>query len=78
MKLIDFFQRKQKYYVYWRKYNSEVLKTWLIVVISPGQKILTRGGSGQPFMVWVFNISPKTVKYFHFFSSDQKKSLRVR
>jgi len=38
---------------------------------------VARVGSGQPFMVWVWKISPKNVKFFHFFPSAQKKSLRV-
>jgi len=40
-----------------------------------GQKILTRVGSGQPFMVWVriWKISPKNVKFFNFFPIGSKK-----
>jgi len=57
--------------------------------MGPGQKFLTwvgsgqffvaQVGSGQPFMVWVRirKISPKNVKFFNFFPSGQKKSLRV-
>jgi len=59
------------------------------LVMSPGQKFLTRVrscqffvarvGSGQPFMVWVWisKISPKTVKFSNFFPLDKKKLLRV-
>jgi len=45
-----------------------------MVVMGPDQKFLTRVGSGQPFMVWVWiwKISLKNIK------SGQKKSLRVR
>jgi len=37
--------------------------------MGPGQKFLTRIGSGQPIMVWVriWKISPKNVKFFNFF-----------
>jgi len=51
----------------------------LKLVLGPGQKFLTRVGSGQPFMVWVWiwKISLKNVKFFNFFLSGQKKSLRV-
>jgi len=44
------------------------------------QKFLTRVGSGQPFMVWVWiwKISPKNVKFFNFFPFGSKKSLRVK
>jgi len=47
--------------------------------MGPGQKFLTRVGSGQPFIVWVriWKISPKNVKFFNFFPSGQKKLLRV-
>jgi len=50
------------------------------LVMDPGQKFLTWVGSGQPFMVWVWiwKISLKTSNLTIFFSSDQKKSLRVR
>jgi len=33
--------------------------------------------SGQPFLVWVWKISPKYVKLFNFFPWGQKKSHRV-
>jgi len=29
-------------------------------------------GSGQPFMVWVWKISPKNVKFFNFYPLGQK------
>jgi len=47
--------------------------------MGPGQKILTRVGSGQPSIVgvWVWKISPKNVKFFNFFTSGQKKLLWV-
>jgi len=52
------------------------------VVMDPGQKFLTRVGSGQPFMVWVriWKISPKNVKFFNFLPFGSKKiaSGRVR
>jgi len=40
-----------------------------------GQNFLTRVGSGQPSMVWVWvwKISPKNVKFFHFFPFWSKK-----
>jgi len=43
----------------------------------PGQKILTRVGSGQPIMVgvWIQKISPKNLKYFNFFPLRVKKNL---
>jgi len=49
------------------------------VVMGPGQNFLTQVGSGQPFMVWVWilKISYRNVKFFNFFPSGQKKSLRV-
>jgi len=49
------------------------------VVMGWGQKLLTRVGSGQPFMVWVWiwKISPKNVKFFNFFPMGQKKSIQV-
>jgi len=28
-------------------------KVWECIVMGPGQKFLTRVGSGQPFIVWV-------------------------
>jgi len=57
----------------------------IVLVMGPGQKILTRVGStfcgsgrvrsGQPFMVWVriWKISPKNVKFFNFFPFGSKK-----
>jgi len=44
-----------------------------------GQFFVARVGSGHPFMVWVLisKISTKNVKFFNFFPSDQKISLRV-
>jgi len=43
--------------------------------MGPGQKFLTRVGSGQPFMVWVriSKIFPKNVKFFNFFPFRSKK-----
>jgi len=40
------------------------------LVMGPGQTFLTRVGSGQPFMVWVWiwKISPNNVKFFNFLS----------
>jgi len=47
----------------------------------PGSKFFypDRVGSGQPSMpwAWVRKISPKNVKFYNFFFSDKKKSLRV-
>jgi len=45
------------------------------LVMGPGQKFLTRVGSGQPFMVWVRirKISPKNVKFFNFLPFRSKK-----
>jgi len=53
-------------------------------VTGPGQKFLTQVGSGQffvaqvgsgqPFMVWVWKISPKTVKFSIFFLSEKNIS----
>jgi len=44
-----------------------------------GQKFLTRVGLGQPVMVWdwIWNFSPKNVKFFNFFPFGSKKSFRV-
>jgi len=49
------------------------------LVMGPGQKILTRVGSGQPFMVWLeFGKFPLKMSNFSIFSpSGQKKLLRV-
>jgi len=49
--------------------------TW----VGSGQFFVARVGSGQPFMVWarIWKISPKNVKFFNFFPSGKKKSLRV-
>jgi len=48
----------------------------------PSQKILTRVrlgqffvarvGSGQPFLVWVWKISPNNIKFSNFFHSGKK------
>jgi len=55
---------------------------WLHVgslVMGPGQKFLTRERLGQPSMVWVWvwKISPKNIKFFHFFTFRSRKSLRI-
>jgi len=43
-----------------------------------GQFFVARVGSHQPFMVWVWKISPKNVKFFNFFPFGSKKYLQVR
>jgi len=45
-----------------------------VVVMGPGQKLLTQVGSGQSSMVLVlvWKISPKNVKIFNFFPSVKK------
>jgi len=44
-----------------------------ILVMCLGQNFLTRVGSGQPSMLWVWKISPKNVKFFNFFLLGSKK-----
>jgi len=46
-----------------------------LLVMGPGQNFLTRVGSGQPFMVWVWisKIFPKNIKFFNFFPFGSKK-----
>jgi len=65
--------------LWWIWIISRIESTYFLLVMGPGQKFLTRVGSGQPFMVWVciWKISPKKVKFFNFFPSGQKKSLWV-
>jgi len=42
-----------------------------------GQVFVAWVGSGQPFMVryWVWKISPKSIKFFNFFTFGSKKNL---
>jgi len=41
--------------------------------MGPGKNFLTLVGSGQPFMVWVWKISPKNVKFFNFSPLGSRK-----
>jgi len=40
--------------------------------MGPGQIFLIRVRSGQPSLVWVWKISPKNIKFFHFIPLNQK------
>jgi len=40
--------------------------------VGSGQFFVARVGPGQPFMVWVWKIFPKNVKFFNFFPFGSK------
>jgi len=64
----------RRFYAWANGVGKKLLTILCNIVMGPGQKFLTRVGSGQQFMVLVriWKISPKNVKFFNFFPFKSK------